>query len=149
MNKLAILLIMICIGHDAFSQGMTITSIREEAKMKRGKTYEINWSGGQPSDAIALELINKKQKVTQLSTTTNNGHVAVRIPSRTRVGKYSLLIKNTTSGEIAQAQMVKIRRRIPLGVQIAMVVVPLAINYVINGPQAEPLPEVPNPQFPD
>ena len=125
-------IIVLFIPAVSFCQNLGLTSIREIPIIKRGKTYEINWVGGVSDESIIIQLVNKDGVIKELNAVANTGQYSIQIPTRTRLGKYSLKLVSAKSGEVSASKEFSVRRRIPLIVQLSPLIVIPAIILIMR-----------------
>ncbi len=92
--------------------------------LKRGKGYEITWTGGASSNILNIALYKGDTKVTVFSNIANVGEHVLYIPKKTEVGEdYRLRISDKNNkDDVVFSKEFAIKRKIPLAVQIAPVV---------------------------
>jgi len=132
---------------DGIAQELTFTSIHPVAAVKRGKSYQVNWRGGLLEDAISIALVDKRGREIELDEMENTGLGVVVIPSRTKPGGYSIKIANKNSGEVSSSGQLRVKRRIPLAIQLSpLVLIPIAvlISRQNAGSELEDMPAAPS-----
>ncbi|ADR21101.1 hypothetical protein MATR_12690 [Marivirga tractuosa] len=91
--------------------------------LKRGKSYEITWTGGASSNILNIALYKGDTKVTVFSNIANVGEHTLYIPKKTEVGEdYRLRISDKNNkDDVVFSKEFAVKRRIPLALQIAPV----------------------------
>ena len=118
---------LFAISFSCFSQALQFSGVSEVKPLKRGKLYNIKWSGGPKDQSIKIELHNATGIVQSWDETLNDGEHGVRLKSKLKPGDdYSFKI--LAGNEWVSAQNVRIKRRIPFVLIVStIVVVPVAV----------------------
>lgn len=87
--------------------------------LKRGKTYDLTWTGGSSSNILNIELYKGKNKVALFSNIANVGEYKLTLPKNTKPGKgYKLRISDQKNkDDVVFSSEFKVVRKIPLAVQ--------------------------------
>ncbi|MGJ3236900.1 Ser-Thr-rich GPI-anchored membrane family protein [Marivirga sp.] len=93
--------------------------------LKRGKSYEITWTGGASSNILNIAIYKGDNKVSVFQNIANVGQYTLDIPKKIEVGKnYRLRISdNKNKDDVVYSKEFAIKRKIPLALQIAPVAV--------------------------
>jgi hypothetical protein len=103
--------------------------------IKRGKLYDLTWTGGSSSNILNIELYNEGNKVAVFSNIANVGEYSLILPKNTRPGKgYKFRISDKKNkDDVVYSKEFKVVRKIPLGIQIGGgVLVAGGIYFFIN-----------------
>lgn len=104
----------------------------EEYKvLKRGKRYQLTWSGGTEQNVLNFDLYNGYQKVTTFANIANVGHHKLTLPIDTKPGKnYRLRISDTKNkDEVVYTGTFAVKRKVPL---LAKILPILALGYGVT-----------------
>ncbi|WKK78110.2 Ser-Thr-rich GPI-anchored membrane family protein [Marivirga salinae] len=108
--------------------------------LKRGKSYEITWTGGASSNILNIDLYKEDNKVAVFSNIANVGEYVLNIPKKTEVGEnYRLRISDKNNkDDVVFSKEFAIKRKIPLALQIAPVaIVGAGIYFLLPYLQSE------------
>ncbi len=108
--------------------------------LKRGKSYEITWTGGASSNILNIDLYKEDIKVAVFSNIANVGEYNLNIPKKTEVGgNYRLRISDKNNkDDVVFSKEFAIKRKIPLALQIAPVaIVGAGIYFLLPYLQSE------------
>ena len=89
----------------------------EEIKtLKRGRAYNITWTGGGVHNVLNFDLYKGEKKVHTFPNIANAGHYKMILPKWTKPGNdYHFKISDTNnSEEVVYTEEFKVRRKIPL-----------------------------------
>lgn len=102
-------------------------------KLRRGKSYEITWTGGASSNILNIELYKGDNKVALFPNVANVGHYQVLIPKKTQLGKgYRFRISDKNNkDDVVFSNEFAIQRKIPLALQVLPVAVVGAGLYFV------------------
>jgi hypothetical protein len=86
------------------------------SKFKRGKPYEIRWTGGRPQNVLNFDLYEDEQKITTFSNIPNAGKYNLVFPSDTKPGKnYKFRISDSKNrDEVVNTGKFSITRKVPM-----------------------------------
>jgi len=133
-----------------FGQGLQLEAITEVKPLKRGKEYNIKWTGGAKSEVTKITLTNAKGVAQTWSNLPNDGEEVISLSPKLRPGKgYNLSV--SVDGEKVYSQPLQVKRRVPLAITIAtFVVVPSVIILLSQSEQSpehipDPVNDPPNP----
>jgi hypothetical protein len=101
-----------------------LQSFDKVPRRKRGRPFELLWTGGRPQNILRIDLLKGQTKAASFSNIANSGHAVVTIPPNVKYGEgYRLKIYDPKSiDEIVYSQTFTITRKIPLALKIASVV---------------------------
>ena len=118
-------------------------------KFKRGKPYEIQWSGGRPQNVLNFELFKGDQKVHTFSGIPNGGKYTILFPMDTKPAKnYSFRISDSKNkDEVVNTTAFAVKRKIPMIVKVIPVFAIGGVVYFLTKPKPECEGCLPN--FPD
>mgnify|MGYP001574942593 CR=1 FL=1 len=90
---------------------------------KRGKNYEIAWTGGLSKDVLTFQLIKGGVKVSEWVNVANTGQHEFKFPASLRPGKdYSFEV--VRNGDVLfKSHIFSIKRKIPLALKFSPLVV--------------------------
>jgi hypothetical protein len=126
------------------------------AKVKRGKTINIEWKGIGSSQVVKLELMKGGYPITQIGETSNRSNYTWTVPKAAAKGK-DYQIKLTTNSTTITSDVFTVKSRTPLIVKVLPVLVVGGVAAAVlsgggegGGPGTEPqtneLPEPPDPE---
>jgi hypothetical protein len=95
--------------------------------LKRGKTYPIAWTGGAGATP-KIELLKGGTPILNIPYSGSNNMADLAIPQNTKPGDYQVKLSTATGSVSAD---VKIKRKIPLGLKIAPVVLLAGVAVVV------------------
>jgi hypothetical protein len=109
---------------------------------KRGKKYELTWTGGTQQNILNFDLYQENKKITSFPNIANVGHHTLVIPSSVNPGKnFRFRISDSKNkDQIVNTATFSIDRRVPLLYKIGVpVVLGSAIYLYIKSTEPEPL----------
>lgn len=87
---------------------------KEYTTVRRGKSYELEWSGGSETDSLGFKLIKEGKNVHDFVPIQNGFKRKFRLPGTTKFGSYQLLIFNIEQPEkMLLTGDFLVKRRIP------------------------------------
>jgi len=100
------------------------SSFDEYKSFKRGKPYQLTWSGGTSRNILNFDLYKKDKKVATFANIANVGYYKLTLPKDTKPGKgYSFRVSDTKNkNEVVYTGAFKVKRKTPLLVKL----IPLA-----------------------
>ena len=103
--------------------------------LKRGKTNVIEWSGGNTTDQLQLELYRNGSKIQTIETTANTGSFTWVLSETIKPGgEYQVRIsKEDQPSNFALSRTFAIKRKIPLGLKTIPVLAIAGIVGVLAG----------------
>jgi hypothetical protein len=108
----------------------------EEYKvLKRGKTYQLTWSGGSPRNILNFDLYRGDTKVTTFANIANGGYSKITLPIDIRPGKnYYLRISDAKNqDEVVYTGKFAVKRKIPLFVKLIPIAAAAALIPMLSG----------------
>lgn len=120
-------------------------------KFKRGKTYELHWTGGRPQNILNFDLLKDGEKIHTFSGIGNTGKYNLILPPDTKPGKnYHFRISDSKNkDEIVNSGKFVIARKFPLLFKaVPMMIVGGALYFVLKPEEdcADCLVDFPNPE---
>ncbi len=123
-----------------YSQQIVFEGLSEVKPLKRGNTYQFNWSGGGSDSKMKIEML-RRGEVIDTWETDNQGLASITLSKKIKpADDYSFKISAPGSGEVVQTRTYKIRRKFPLGLQVLSVAA-IPVVYFLFKPKDEPLGE--------
>ena len=113
-----------------------LTNFGELKAFKRGKNYEIGWTGGVSSDVLTFQLLKNGEKVREWENVDNVGSHKFVFPASLRPGKDYALVVLARDKLLFKSRTFSITRRIPLAVKVSPLVV-TGIILVLAAPKRE------------
>ena len=116
---------------------------------KRGKKYEITWTGGTQQNILNFDLYQGTKKITSFPNIANVGHYTLVIPNSIKPGKeFRFRISDTRNkDQIVNTKEFSIERRVPLVYKIVPpILVGVGAYLFIKSNQPEPLEGPPGPE---
>ena len=116
----------------------------EHTKFKRGKLYNIEWSGGGSND-VRIDLYSDNQRLQSITTAQNTGVYRWNVPSSLKPGKnYQLLLSDSRNSEDqVYSEAFSITHKIPNLVKGAAVIALGAAAYFLIPTKEESIPDPP------
>lgn len=114
----------------------------EYATMKRGKKYEITWTGGTQQNILNFDLYQGTKKIMSFPNIANVGNHAFVIPSSVKPGDdFKFRISDTKNkDQVVFGKSFAIERRVPLLLKvIPPVVIAAGVYFLIRATQPEPM----------
>ena len=129
---------------------ITLSHFEDIGTFKRGRPYELTWSGGRGDNVMNFDLYRGDEKVWTQANVANSGNLTLVIPTNVKPGKkYVFRISDAKNpDEVVYTVQFQIKRKIPLGVKVAAgLVVVGAVGYIVStssgGTSGEPKIEEP------
>lgn len=125
---------------------------RDHVVRKRGVPFDIVWSGGKATSLINFELLkdDKLVSVPQNNIAATVGKITLKIPKNIKPGdNYRFrIIDSKNKDDVVYTDTFRVKRRIPLVLQILPVAVVGYAAYALTRPGPEPTPEISDPITP-
>jgi hypothetical protein len=123
----------------------------EEYKaIKRGKPYNISWTGGTQQNILNFEMYKGEKKVTTFTDVANTGKYKLTLPTSVKPGKnYKFKISDTKNkDEVIYTGNFAVKRKVPLLVKAIPIVALGALVYLLTiGEEGdEKIPDPVNPK---
>lgn len=95
---------------------VSLDNFEDYGVLKRGKPYQITWSGGRGDNILQFELYQGDKKVHVFEERPNTGKTSISLPTDVKPGKnYYFKISDTRNrDEVVYTGNFKVRRKIPL-----------------------------------
>ncbi|WP_339792197.1 MAG: hypothetical protein ACMVP2_07190 [Imperialibacter sp.] len=119
-------------------------------ELKRGKPYDLVWSGGRGDNVLNFELYKGENKIAVFEERPNVGNTKLTLPVKVKPGKdYRLKISDKRNrDEVVFTSEFTVRRKIPLALKLgAFFTVGVATGLLINQLTQED-PIIPAPGLP-
>ncbi|HNP17357.1 MAG TPA: Ser-Thr-rich GPI-anchored membrane family protein [Fulvivirga sp.] len=118
----------------------------DDTQFRRGRTYQIDWSGGKNNPKFDLDLYRNNVKMEAIGKTDGKKNYTWTIPMSRKPGKYQIkLVDNQTN--VATTHEFKIGRKIPLVLKVApILVVGALVGVLATGGGGGETPPVINPE---
>lgn len=116
--------------------------------VRRGSTTTLNWTGGQPSEKVKIELLKSGIPVNNLGEVNNSGSYNWSIPKETVKGKDYTLRFTGTSGSVT-SESFAVNAKFPLLLKIGLavpVVIVVAVLLRNSSDGGGALPTPPDPE---
>lgn len=106
-------------------------------KFKRGKPYEIHWSGGRPQNVLNFELYKGENKITAFTNIANAGKYNLVFSPDTKPGSnYRFRISDSKNrDEVVNTGLFTIERKIPLLFKVVPAVAVGSLLYFVLKPK--------------
>lgn len=119
------------------------------SSMKRGKAYEITWTGGTQQNLLNFDLYKGDEKVTTFPNIANVGHYTLTIPSSVKPSKdYRFKITDSRNKEqIVYTTPFAVKRKVPLLFKVVPVVIVGGAIYALGKGKESPS-NIPDPVVP-
>ena len=114
---------------------ITLSHFEDYGTLKRGKPYDITWSGGRGDNVLNFDLYHGNEKVWTQPNVANTGNLSLVIPTNVKPGrKYIFRISDAKNpDEVVYTVEFMIQRKIPQVVRIgAAVIAAGGIAVLIN-----------------
>jgi hypothetical protein len=113
---------------------------------KRGRKYNITWSGGSPQNILNFDLYHGEKKITSFPNLANVGHHSFEFPTHVRPGKgYRFKISDAKNKEEeVYTDKFSIKRKFPLALKALPVLLVGSSLYLLIKPKDND-PDLPRP----
>jgi Ser-Thr-rich glycosyl-phosphatidyl-inositol-anchored membrane family len=124
-----------------------IKGIDEGRVFRRGKSYPIVWTSGDPEGKVNIELYKGSKLVLASTDQKNSGLYQLLLPVSTPVGKdYKLKFINPADvNEAKFSQPFTVKRKVPTGVKVAVLAVVAGGAIILTGGKSSTPPPVTQP----
>lgn len=122
-----------------------IKPVDAKAKLHRGKVSNIEWSGGNSSTTIRIDLLKDGQRLRTLASVPNTGLYSWNISTKTKTGaNYSLILTDSRNAQDAvKTGTFSIKPKISTGLKIgAFLAIGVATYFLIPKPESD-IPDPP------
>lgn len=83
--------------------------------LKRGKPYEVTWTGGRGDNVLLFELYEEESKIKIFEERPNNGNTTIIIPNDVKPGRYRFKISDSRNrDEVVYTMNFIVKRKVPL-----------------------------------
>lgn len=122
----------------------------EEYKaIKRGKAYNISWTGGTPQNILHFDLYKGEKKVTSFTDVANTGKYKLTLPTSVKPGSnYKFKITDSKNkDEIVYTGNFTVKRKVPLLLKVIPILSVGALVATLGGSanKAQRIPDPANP----
>lgn len=128
-----------------------MAGILEGQTFKRGKPYDVVWTGGRGDNILNFELYQGESLVRTFEERPNTGNTIFEFPTKIKPGEdYRLRISDTRNrDEVVFTNSFSVKRKIPLGFKIgAAFAIGALTGYLINELKPTVEPDIPEPPLP-
>jgi hypothetical protein len=128
---------------------ITLDHFDDYKVFKRGKAYDVAWSGGRGDNVLSFELYQGENKVKVLEERPNVGNTVIVIPSDVKPGRYKFKISDSRNkDEVVYTMDFRVKRKMPLALKLGLaVVLGGAITYLAGSGSGEE-PKMGEPPLP-
>jgi hypothetical protein len=91
------------------------TGFEDYKTLKRGKAYQLTWSGGTSQNILNFDLYRKEKKVSTFANIANVGNYKLILPKDTKPGKgYRFRVSDTKNkNEVVYTETFNVKRKTP------------------------------------
>lgn len=116
---------------------------------KRGKPYEVTWTGGRGDNVLNFEIYEGDTKVKVLEERPNVGNSTVIIPMDVKPGTYRFKISDSRNNdEVVFTQNFQVKRQFPLGLKAVGVIGAGVLGAMATGGEAGGESKIGTPPLP-
>jgi hypothetical protein len=121
--------------------------------LKRGKSYEVNWTGGRSTNVLTFDLYKGDTKVASYPNIANAGNFNLEMPKGLKPGKkYRLQVSDKNNkDEVVVSDWFTVKRKTPFFLQALPLSLAIGLGYIavtnLQGvnPEAPQMPGPPSP----
>jgi hypothetical protein len=101
---------------------------------KKGKEYELTWTGGRGDNILIFELYKANEKIMVFDERPNVGNTTMVFPKDVKSGEYRFKISDSRNrDEVVFTDNFQVKRKVPLFIPIAAgAVVGVGVYFVLN-----------------
>lgn len=123
-----------------------IKPIGAKTKFHRGKVSNIEWSGGNSSNIIRIDLLKDGQRLRTLASVSNTGLYSWDIPIKTKTStKYSLMLTDSRNPQdVVKTGAFSIKPKISAGLKIGVFLAIGVTSYFLIPKGNGDIPDPPN-----
>ena len=117
---------------------------------KRGKPYDVTWTGGRGDNVLNFELYRGDEKVKVLEERPNVGNTTIVIPSDVKPGRYKFKISDSRNkDEVVYTLDFIVKRKVPLVLKLGLVAGAAgAIGFAAGSGSSGAEPKIGEPPLP-
>lgn len=106
---------------------------------KRGKPYDITWTGGRGDNVLNFELYRGDDKVKVLEERPNVGNTTIVIPTDVKPGRYKFKISDSRNkDEVVYTLDFRVKRKVPLVMKLGIAaMIGGAVGYLASSGSSE------------
>jgi hypothetical protein len=121
-------------------------SINQYKVFKRGRNYNLTWSGGSEQNVLNFDLYRGDRKIFSFPNIGNAGHHSFKFPTHVKPGKnYRFRISDSKNkDEVVYTDVFKIKRRVPLAIKAVPILALGSVVYMVLNKKEED-EGIPNP----
>lgn len=127
---------------------LRVTKPAAGKSVRRGSTATINWTGGQPSETVKIELLKSGILASSLGEVNNSGAYNWSIPKEMEKGKDYTLRFTGTSGSVT-SESFAVNAKYPLLLKIGLAVPVVIVIAAILGKSSDDGGALPSPPDPE
>jgi hypothetical protein len=118
--------------------------------LKRGKEYDVTWTGGRGDNVLVFELYKGDNKVKVFEERPNVGNTVIVIPKDVKPGRYKFKISdNRNKDEVVYTMDFRVKRKIPLAFDIGVVALVGGAIVYLSGSGTKEEPKMGEPPLPN
>ncbi|MEQ8416142.1 MAG: hypothetical protein RIB71_16810 [Imperialibacter sp.] len=108
--------------------------------LKRGKPYDVTWTGGRGDNVLLFELYEEDSKIKVFEERPNVGNTTIIIPNDVKPGRYRFKISDSRNrDEVVYTMDFIVKRKVPLIAKAGLGLVLLGgVGYVVSLGGADP-----------
>jgi hypothetical protein len=129
---------------------ISMDSFEDYKVFKRGKAYDLTWTGGRGDNILNFELYQGNEKVKVFEERPNVGNTTLVIPKDVKPGEYRFKISDSRNrDEVVFTSNFQVKRKVPLAVTIGSGVVvggaAVALIQLLGTGEEEKIGDPPKP----
>lgn len=103
---------------------ITLDGFDDYKVLKRGKEYDVTWTGGRGDNVLVFELYQGENKVKVFEERPNVGNTTIVVPKDVKPGRYKFKISdNRNKDEVVYTMDFRVKRKIPLLLDLGLAAV--------------------------
>jgi hypothetical protein len=128
---------------------ITLDGFDDYKEFKRGKPYEVTWTGGRGDNVLNFELYRGDDKVKVLEERPNVGNTTIVIPKDVKPGRYKFKISDSRNkDEVVYTLDFIVKRNVPLGLKLGLAAVLAGSIGYLAGSGSDPESKIGSPPLP-
>lgn len=128
---------------------ITLDSFEDYKVFKRGKEYDVTWTGGRGDNVLVFELYQGENKVKVFEERPNVGNTTIVIPKDVKPGRYKFKISdNRNKDEVVYTMDFRVKRKIPLLLDLGLAAVVGGAVIYLTGSGSKGEPKMGEPPLP-